>query len=48
MSAGLVDCLQGSQVLLKLKDTEIKQLLVELPAGACLQALDEVTARARC
>jgi hypothetical protein len=38
---------QGSQVLLRLRDDQIKQLLVEFPKGACLHALDDVTARAR-
>jgi hypothetical protein len=33
---------------MKLKDGEVKWLLVELPNGASLHALDEVTARARC
>lgn len=39
--------LQGTQARLRLKDAEMRHLMVEVPAGLELCALDDVTARAR-
>lgn len=39
----LVALAEGAVVLLRLTDAELRQLLVEVPDGTCLNALDYVT-----
>lgn len=44
----LVALAEGSVALLRLTDAELRQLLVEVPDGASLNVLYDVTARSRC